>query len=183
MPHCRTNLLRHGAILSSGSRLGPVARIFALVLVCTLTLSACGSSWSAGDAEEAISDQSHRRVTDPECINEVGEPTFQCSAANSNGHRIKVLVMFPNASEESSKAPLILVWPCVSGKDELEGDPQASCTPMRYAVGQVRREHGGRRVYPAPCTSVRSRRNDHRNSPTRPATHAQAVLPEAASLR
>jgi hypothetical protein len=93
-----------------------VARPLVLALICTLLLSACGSSRSTGDAEESISDQSHQGLSDPECNDAAGEPTFQCSAAEPNGGRIKVLVTFPGPSEESGKAPMILVWPCVPAK-------------------------------------------------------------------
>jgi hypothetical protein len=84
-----------------------VAVLFALTM-----LSACGTS--AGDAEQAITDRSHERLTEPECEEfdrDMGEKSFECSAANPGGRRIKVMVSF---GDEEGGETLILEWPCVS---------------------------------------------------------------------
>jgi hypothetical protein len=74
-------------------------------------LSACGTS--AGDAEQAITDQSHERLTEPACQEfdrDMAEKSFECSAANRGGRRIKIMVFFGGERDEA----LILEWPCVS---------------------------------------------------------------------
>jgi hypothetical protein len=81
------------------------------VLLSLGMLSACGTS--AGDAEQAITDQSHERLTEPECEEfdrDMAEKSFECSAANPGGRRIKVMVFFGEEGDET----LILEWPCVS---------------------------------------------------------------------
>jgi hypothetical protein len=82
---------------------------FVIALVCALALSACAQS--AGDAEHAISNQASGRLTDPECAN-AGDGEFRCSAADSNGRRIKVEVVYPTSSEPEAEGKVILVWPC-----------------------------------------------------------------------
>jgi hypothetical protein len=85
----------------------------ALALLSLTMLSACGVS--AGDAEQEIIDQSHEHLTEPEC-NEFDldsasrEKAFLCSAAQSGGRHIKLMVMFG----EEGRDPFILEWPCVS---------------------------------------------------------------------
>lgn len=83
-----------------------------LVLLSLGMLSACGVS--AGDAEQAITDQSHERLTEPKCEEfdrDMGEKSFECSAANPEGRRIKVMVFF--FGEEGDETS-VLEWPCVS---------------------------------------------------------------------
>lgn len=82
-----------------------------LVLLSLGVLSACGTS--VGDAEQAITDQSHGRLMEPECEEfdrDMDEKSFECSAANPGGRRIKVMVDFDEEADEA----LILEWPCVS---------------------------------------------------------------------
>jgi hypothetical protein len=74
-------------------------------------LTACGVS--AEDAERAITDQSNGDLTEPECDKfdtDFGERTFECSAAERDGRRIKLMVSFM----EKSESPLIVEWPCLS---------------------------------------------------------------------
>jgi hypothetical protein len=70
----------------------------------------CGCT-TAGDAEHAISERSHGRLTDPECEkfdDDMGEVTFACSADDGIG-RIKLMVGYP---AESNRA-FVTEWPCV----------------------------------------------------------------------
>jgi hypothetical protein len=85
-----------------------------LALLSLAMLSACGVS--AGNAEQAITDQSHGRLTEPECEEfdrGLGEKTFDCSAAQPGGRRIKLLVTLPEPGSEIHET-LILEWPCLS---------------------------------------------------------------------
>jgi hypothetical protein len=99
-----------------------------------MTVSACGSSRSAGDAEEAISDEANGQLSEPECINVVGDPFFRCSAAASTGHRIKVYVAYPTPSEPEAEGTEIMVWPCAPAKTSwkaLHTDAALRCgTPL-----------------------------------------------------
>lgn len=83
-----------------------------LVLFSLGMLSACGTS--AGDAEQAIVDRSDERLTEPNCEEfdrDLDEKSFECSAANPGGRRIKVMVFF---SGEEGDGTLVLEWACVS---------------------------------------------------------------------
>src|SRR5512146_1336529 len=101
----------------------------ALALISLALLSACGAS--AGDAEQAIVDQSHERLTEPECDefdfdSASGEKSFLCSAAQPGGRRIKLMVMFG----EKGRDPFILEWPCVSAGirwKAIRGHPALQC--------------------------------------------------------
>jgi hypothetical protein len=88
------------------------------VLIVSIALSACGHSGvSTSDAEQAISDHAHGRLTDPECEDalgqqsESGERSFECSAVQPRRRRIKLMVYFSNKGAE----PLIEEWPCLPG--------------------------------------------------------------------
>ena len=86
----------------------------ALALLSLTVLSACGVS--TGDAEQAITDQSHERLTEPECEEfdrDLGEKTFECSAAQPGGRRIKLMVTLP-LKESEMRETLVLEWPCLS---------------------------------------------------------------------
>lgn len=75
-------------------------------------LSACGTS--ASDAEQAITDQSHERLAEPDCEEfdrDMAEKSFECSAANPAGRRIKVMVFFFG---EDGGETAVIEWPCVS---------------------------------------------------------------------
>jgi hypothetical protein len=82
-----------------------------LAFLSLATLSACGVA--AGDAEQAITDHSHGRLSEPECDEfdtDFEETSFECSAARPGGHRIKLTVDFSGKGGD----PLILEWPCLS---------------------------------------------------------------------
>ena len=89
--------------------------LLALALLALATLSGCGGS--TGDPGQVIVDQSHGRLTEPECHEldfdyASGERTYLCSAAQPHGRRIKPMVMLG----EHVRAPLVLEWPCVSAR-------------------------------------------------------------------
>jgi len=89
-------------------------------------LSGCTT---AGDAEDAISDQSHGRLTDPDCEkfdDDMGETTFVCSADDGKG-RIKLMVSF---AREGDLPPLVTEWPCVPDAilwKQIRHDPALQC--------------------------------------------------------
>jgi hypothetical protein len=85
----------------------------ALALGSWAVLSACAAS--AGDGEQAIVDQSHGRLTEPECEEfdtdtASLEKSFECSAAQPGGRRIKLMVFFA----EKGRDLLVLEWRCIS---------------------------------------------------------------------
>src|SRR5262249_2853288 len=88
-------------------------------------LSGCTN---AGDAEDAISGQSHGRLTDPECEkfdDDMGEETFPCSADDGNG-RIKLMVGYPAESDQA----FVIEWPCVPDTvlwKEIRRHPALQC--------------------------------------------------------
>jgi hypothetical protein len=98
------------------------------VLLSLGMFSACGAS--TGDAEQAIIDKSHERLTEPKCEEfdrDMGEKSFECSAGNSEGRRIKVMVFF--FGEEGSETSVI-EWPCVSAETRwkaIRRHPELRC--------------------------------------------------------
>jgi hypothetical protein len=87
----------------------------ALALVSLTVLSACGVS--ADDAEQAITDQSHERLTEPECEEvdrDFEEETFVCSAAQPDGRRIKLQVWVNEKRDEPEIS--VIEWPCLSAE-------------------------------------------------------------------
>jgi hypothetical protein len=97
-------------------------------------LSACGVS--DGDAEQAITAQSHERLTEPECEDfdfdsASHETTYLCSAAQPGGRRIKLMVMFG----EKGRDPFIIEWPCVAAETRwraIRRHPSLHCgKPLR----------------------------------------------------
>jgi hypothetical protein len=101
-------------------------RLAAGLLTAMIVLSGCGGTSSSG-AEQAISQHSSSRLTDPQCA-EVGrdgkELTYHCTAAQPEGRRIKLLVdLISDAPDDG----MILAWPCVSAEEPWRAIRQRHC--------------------------------------------------------